>query len=80
MVVGAGFEPANSERTDLQSACFSHLHIPPKRCEGVDCRTPIHDAKNFLEISSVHSTQRLLAVQQMRETYDTALTFPRIQA
>jgi hypothetical protein len=44
----------------------------------VDCRTPIHDAKNFLEISSVHSTQRLLAVQQMRETYDTVLTFLRV--
>ncbi len=29
MVVRAGFEPANSKRTDLQSACFSHLHISP---------------------------------------------------
>ena len=30
MVVRAGFEPANSKRTDLQSACFSHLHISPR--------------------------------------------------
>ena len=29
MVVGAGFEPANSKRADLQSAAFNHFAIPP---------------------------------------------------
>ena len=31
MVVGAGFEPAYSERTDLQSVAFNHSATPPKR-------------------------------------------------
>ena len=29
MVVGAGFEPAYSERTDLQSVAFNHSATPP---------------------------------------------------
>jgi hypothetical protein len=29
VVVGAGFEPAYSERTDLQSVAFNHSATPP---------------------------------------------------
>jgi hypothetical protein len=31
LVVGAGFEPAYSERADLQSAAFNHSATPPRR-------------------------------------------------
>ena len=31
MVEGAGFEPAYSERTDLQSVAFNHSATPPKK-------------------------------------------------
>ena len=43
MVVRAGFEPANSKRIDLQSTCFSHLHISPRGklgTVGVFCSLP----------------------------------------
>ena len=30
-MAGAGFEPANSERANLQSAAFDHFATPPRR-------------------------------------------------
>ena len=67
MVVGAGFEPANSERTDLQSACFSHLHIPPKM-EKTWTVGPFADLpSNFFEISIV-AQSGLFFKQKNRES------------
>ena len=38
VVEGAGFEPAYSERTDLQSVAFNHSATPP-RMQAAHCRT-----------------------------------------
>lgn len=53
------WEPDSNQRThtrtDLQSACFSHLHIPPKGGKPRTVGLPLGLPSNFFEISSVHS-------------------------
>ncbi len=46
MVEGDGFEPPNSERTDLQSAAFGHFANPPKWCRREDLNPQPTDYKS----------------------------------
>ncbi len=43
---GDGFEPPNSERTDLQSAAFGHFANPPKWCRREDLNPQPTDYKS----------------------------------
>jgi hypothetical protein len=69
MVEGAGFEPAKAVPTDLQSAPFSHLGIPPYiRLSGADdgtrTRNLLITSQLLCQLSYVGSVQHALTIIQ----------------